>query len=133
MNDNEQMIEEKIRRVAGCNKENCEGCTFCSYYYAITSFCENNVVLTKDEYETICFNLEESQRQGKKTNDMYGQCLMAYNLVKDENEKLKTKLKKAFEKVKEALSNVDCGEQEYFALQNKVDEICKEIIKGEIQ
>ncbi len=46
-------LEEKIRRIAECKKETCEDCTFCSYYYAITRFCEDSAVLSKEELEDL--------------------------------------------------------------------------------
>ena len=50
---------EIIKELAECNKDSCKDCKIiCSYYSAITSFCEKvlpegSVVLSKNEYEEL--------------------------------------------------------------------------------
>ena len=57
-------------------------------------------------------------------------------LISIESERIKQArqeiVEKFAERVSELLSNVDCGEREYFALLNAVDKIAKDII-GEVK
>ena len=63
---------------------------------------EGSVVLSKEEYEklkadyeAICYNFDEIQRLWKTTNDRLGQCHIAYNITKDEKERLRENLQQA--------------------------------------
>lgn len=136
-----QMIEEKIRKVAECNKENCEGCAFCSYYYAITSFCENNVVLTKEEYDelqkgvktynyTAMFDAQNAYRweQGylhgcKETAEKFAERL------KEKCRELENKYSHLCKSKKECLMET-CRYEGVLAVKLCIDEICKELVGG---
>lgn len=53
MNNNEKMFEEQIREIDECNKKDCKDCVCCAYYYALTRFCEDKIVLTKEELNDL--------------------------------------------------------------------------------
>ena len=62
--NNEKIIEEKIRKIAECNKKDCKDCVSCAYYYAIMRFCEDNVVLSEEEYSNFL-----TYKKGDKKNE----------------------------------------------------------------
>ena len=125
MNYNEQMVEEKIRKVAECNKHDCKGCASCAYYYAITRFCEDNVVLTKEEYDEIRERIDELEQLllVTKTNAK----LTQKKAIELFAEKLKRKHHEYYPNVpyeEFAKANIVCGD---------IDEVAKGIIEGELQ
>jgi hypothetical protein len=42
------------------------------------------VVLTREEWETVCDNISNAESQGRKINDIYGQCLIENQILKEE-------------------------------------------------
>ncbi len=55
---------------------------------------ENAVVLTEDEWETVEFNFDQVESQGRRINDFNGQLLL-------ENAILKEKLEQAYKEIAE--------------------------------
>lgn len=46
--------------------------------------CKDKVVLSKEEWKTVCDNISNAESQGRKINDIYGQCLIENQILKKE-------------------------------------------------
>ena len=105
MNEIEKEIEELARELTAYEWKLCDRlpknkCLLTSTIHAQVScdYCKiaeflinigyrqvkDKVVLSKEEWKTVCDNLSNAESQGRKINDIYGQCLIENQILKEE-------------------------------------------------